>query len=119
MALERCSGRFFLVALSGLALSACSPSASTAVPPAANTVSAPASTAPAPVVTGLPDFTGLVERYGPAVVNVQVVGRAAQYGSLAGARARKIPSVISSAASAFPTSQPASSSRATSRRRVA
>jgi serine protease Do len=74
MALERCSGRFFLVALSGLALSACSPSASTAVPPAANTVSTPASTtAPAPMVSGLPDFTGLVERYGPAVVNVQVV----------------------------------------------
>ena len=73
MALERSSGRFLLVALSGLALSACSPSASTAVPPAANTVSTPASAAPAPVVTGLPDFTGLVERYGPAVVNVQVV----------------------------------------------
>jgi serine protease Do len=74
MALERCSGRFFLVALSGLALSACSPSASTAVPPAANTVPTPASTAaPAPMVSGLPDFTGLVERYGPAVVNVQVV----------------------------------------------
>jgi serine protease Do len=73
MALERCSGRFFLVALSGLALSACSPSASTAVPPAANTVPAPAAAAPAPMVTGLPDFTGLVERNGPAVVNVQVV----------------------------------------------
>jgi serine protease Do len=74
MALERCSGRFFLVAVSGLALSACSPKASTAVPPAANALPAPASVAaPAPMVSGLPDFTGLVERYGPAVVNVQVV----------------------------------------------
>ena len=74
MALERCSGRFFLVAVSGLALSACSPSASTAVPPAANAAPAPVSAAaPAPMVTGLPDFTSLVERYGPAVVNVQVV----------------------------------------------
>ena len=79
MALERCSGRFLLVALSGIMLSACSPSASTAVPPAANTVTTPpsstsaASGTSAPMVSGLPDFTGLVERYGPAVVNVQVV----------------------------------------------
>ena len=73
MALERCSGRFFLVALGGLALSACSPNASTAVPPAASTVPTPVSAAPAPLVSGLPDFTALVERYGPAVVNVQVV----------------------------------------------
>jgi serine protease Do len=76
MSVDRCSGRYFLIALSGMALSACSPSASTAVPP----VQAPAPTALAapapPVVTGLPDFTALVERYGSAVVNVQVTERA-------------------------------------------
>src|SRR6478736_7687644 len=77
MSLERFGGRFFLVALSGLALSACSPDASTAVPPAqaaAPTRAVAAAPAPvsAPVVTGLPDFTALVDHYGPAVVNVQV-----------------------------------------------
>jgi serine protease Do len=36
---------------------------------------APASTAPAPVVRGLPDFTTIVREYGPAVVNVSVVGK--------------------------------------------
>ncbi len=30
--------------------------------------------ADAPLVTGLPDFTLLVERYGPSVVNVSVTG---------------------------------------------
>jgi serine protease Do len=67
-------------------LSACSPSASTAVPPvesaavpallpiAAQAVATPPPTAAPvqPLVTGLPDFTALVERYGPAVVNVRV-----------------------------------------------
>ena len=77
MSLERFGGRFFLVALSGLALSACSPDASTAVPPAQSAaptraVAAAPAPASAPVVTGLPDFTALVEHYGPAVVNVQV-----------------------------------------------
>jgi serine protease Do len=73
MSLERCSGRFLLVALSGLALSACSPKASTAVPPVASTPTVAPAVTTAPLVTGLPDFTALVERYGPAVVNVQVV----------------------------------------------
>src|SRR5690606_6439858 len=70
--------------VSGAVLSACSPSASTAVPPleiaaaavpvAAQAVATPpAAAAPVqPLVTGLPDFTILVERYGPAVVNVRV-----------------------------------------------
>jgi len=76
MSLERCNGRFFLAVLSGLALSACSQSASTAVPPVQS--AAPAvrtvatATEPASLVSGLPDFTVLVDRYGPAVVNVQV-----------------------------------------------
>jgi serine protease Do len=75
MSVDRSSGRLVLVAMSGLALSACSPSASTAVPPVQVTAP-PAVAAPAaPMVTGLPDFTSLVERYGPAVVNVQVTER--------------------------------------------
>ncbi len=79
MSLDRFSGRFFVALLGGIVLSACSPSASTAVPPvfaagaATPTAAPPASAAPvAPLVSGLPDFTGLVERYGPAVVNVKV-----------------------------------------------
>jgi len=77
MSLERCSGRFLLAALGGLALSACSQEASTAVPPVqsaapARTVAAAPAPVSAPVVTGLPDFTALVDHYGPAVVNVQV-----------------------------------------------
>jgi serine protease Do len=74
-----------LALMGGIALSACSPSASTAVPPVfaaaaaatpAPTAAPPPSAAPvAPLVTGLPDFTGLVERYGAAVVNVKVTER--------------------------------------------
>jgi serine protease Do len=79
MSVER-SGRFVLALLGGVALSACSPTASTAVPPVqlgqAPTASPPAAAAPVtPLVTGLPDFTALVDRYGPAVVNVQVSSR--------------------------------------------
>jgi len=77
MSVHRFSGKFFITVLSGVALSACSPSASTAVPPvfagAPPTAAPPAAAAPvAPLVTGLPDFTALVEHYGPAVVNVKV-----------------------------------------------
>ncbi len=77
MSVNHCSGKFFLALASGVVLSACSPSASTAVPPVfaatAPTAAPPASAAPvAPLVTGLPDFTALVERYGSAVVNVKV-----------------------------------------------
>jgi serine protease Do len=85
MSVERCSGKFFLALVGGIALSACSPSASTAVPPIfaaaapGPTAAPPPSAAPvAPLVTGLPDFTGLVERYGPAVVNVKVTERPAR-----------------------------------------
>jgi serine protease Do len=84
MSVDRCSGKFFLALVGGIALSACSPSASTAVPPIfaaapAPTAAPPPSAAPvAPLVTGLPDFTGLVERYGPAVVNVKVTERPAR-----------------------------------------
>ncbi|MCP5339495.1 MAG: DegQ family serine endoprotease [Steroidobacteraceae bacterium] len=73
-----------------LCLTACSPQASTAAdgrggasaaaaPPVAQAVSPAASADPMPR-TGLsgavlPDFTALVDRFGPAVVNVRVVGK--------------------------------------------
>src|SRR5690349_15899267 len=45
-------------------------------PPAAvaATTATPASATPLPAITGLPDFVPLVQRYGPAVVNIQVRG---------------------------------------------
>src|SRR5687767_10664425 len=82
MSVPRTSARFLLVLMSGAVLSACSPSASTAVPPvdaaapspallpvAAQAVATPpvAAAPMEPLVTGLPDFTRLVERNGPAV----------------------------------------------------
>jgi serine protease Do len=73
MSVERCNGRYFLFALSSLALAACSPSNSTAAPATQAVQVAAAAVTTAPLVTGLPDFTALVERYGPAVVNVKVV----------------------------------------------
>ena len=79
MTQERNGGRFVGVLLLGAMLSACSGPASTATPASASPaapVSAPA--ASTPVVTGLPDFTVLVERFGPAVVNVQVTEKRAE-----------------------------------------
>ena len=87
MSVQRTGSRFVLALVSGAVLSACSPSASTAVPPvetaaptamlpvaAQATASPPVAAAPVqPLVTGLPDFTRLVETYGPAVVNVRLV----------------------------------------------
>ncbi len=71
------SSRFMATAaVIGLALSACSaelPSIAGTANAAADSTSAPPSQ---PVVSGLPDFSGLVEQYGPAVVNVQVVEEA-------------------------------------------
>jgi len=75
MIVDRCTGRYFLVVLSGVFLAACSPNASTAVPPVVAAAPAPAAAPAGPLVAGLPDFTALVERYGPAVVNVQVSER--------------------------------------------
>lgn len=64
------------LALSGL-IAAALPVACTAQPPAdtgsaqTSTIAPPPASAPAqPLVTGLPDFTALVQRVGPAVVNV-------------------------------------------------
>jgi len=64
------------------ALAACSPQSSTAaaaretaVPAVAAAATTAATPAVAPIVQGLPDFTALVDKYGPAVVNVDVVSR--------------------------------------------
>ncbi len=65
-----------VLASTGL-LVACTPQSSTAasVAPMAAAAAAPAVEAQ-PLVRGLPDFATLVERVGPAVVNVAVVGQA-------------------------------------------
>ena len=77
MTKERTGGKIISVLLLGTLLSGCSQPAATAVPPPV--VAAPAVTGTTPptsgLVSGLPDFTALVERYGPAVVNVQVTER--------------------------------------------
>ena len=53
------------------AIAAALPTACTAQSPAASPIAPPPSSVPAtPLVTGLPDFTRLVERVGPAVVNI-------------------------------------------------
>lgn len=69
----------------GISMAACSreQTASTAVEqaaaPASQTQTAtPQGAAPVSVGAALPDFTGLVERYGPAVVNVAVIEKAQQ-----------------------------------------
>ncbi|MCS6947138.1 MAG: DegQ family serine endoprotease [Steroidobacteraceae bacterium] len=89
---RRALGAVMLLAI----FSACSPKASTASttavqpgapPSAAGAVAAPVAAAPAtgsaaaaaqgaPLVRGLPDFSALVQAYGGAVVNIDVVGRA-------------------------------------------
>ncbi|QSX75363.1 DegQ family serine endoprotease [Lysobacter arenosi] len=53
------------------ALAASLPVACTAQPPATPIAPPPAATPAAPLVSGLPDFTNLVQRVGPAVVNIQ------------------------------------------------
>src|SRR6266513_2191181 len=47
-----------------------------AAPAAAQAPGSPSAPAAEPVLRGLPDFSGLVDRYGPAVVNVEVVEKA-------------------------------------------
>src|SRR3954462_2467630 len=69
-------------ALLGMLLVACSPDGGTSVTTASAAAGTPAeestprraSNAPLPASPGLPDFSALVERYGDAVVNVNVVG---------------------------------------------
>ncbi|HEY0943204.1 MAG TPA: DegQ family serine endoprotease [Steroidobacter sp.] len=61
----------------GLALAGCSGFAegNTVEPAASNPAPAVATASPGNVAAALPDFAALVEKYGPAVVNVAVVGK--------------------------------------------
>ena len=82
MSVDRVPFKYVFIACSSLVLSACSRTAETAMPPVVAAQPPVVATAPAgltgPVVTGLPDFTALVDHYGPAVVNVQVTERRPQ-----------------------------------------
>ncbi len=78
MTQERNGGKLLGVLLLGTMLSACSGPASTAVPGIQSAAAQPAPPASTPLVQGLPDFTALVERFGPAVVNVQVTEKRAE-----------------------------------------
>jgi len=96
----RASGRLAAACAIVLALAGCSrgfsaPSAHDAAAPAAAAASADAALAvaaaqplptpgPDTVVKVLPDFSALVERYGPAVVNVEVVEKAQAGGGIPG-----------------------------------
>jgi len=81
MASQPLARRIVALAILGGALAACSPQSSTAASTAqpaaapASVAASPAAERAAPLVQGLPDFTPLVEAYGPAVVNVSVVSR--------------------------------------------
>lgn len=65
--------------LASLGLTACSSDVASIVSEA---TAAPTTSAADNVVTGLPDFSALVERYGPAVVNVTVIEKAEQVANM-------------------------------------
>ncbi len=75
---ERNSIRLVAVLLLGAAVSACSGTAATAAQAAPAQAGNTAAADTQPMVQGLPDFTVLVERFGPAVVNVQVSEKRAE-----------------------------------------
>jgi len=81
MSFQWSARRVAFVFLTTLSLVACSGSSSAQTAPqgAARAAEPPARESNEPLqVAGLPDFSVLVERYGPAVVNVEVVERSAQ-----------------------------------------
>ncbi|MGD9596896.1 MAG: DegQ family serine endoprotease [Steroidobacteraceae bacterium] len=91
MASQPMARRVFAVAILCGALAACSPKSSTAAatPPAtssavASTAAPAPASAAAPMVQGLPDFTAIVQKYGPAVVNIDVVSRQDARGGIQG-----------------------------------
>ena len=91
MASQPLARRVAAVAILCGALVACSPRSSTAAPPPSQSsppavagAALPAAATAAPLVQGLPDFSALVERYGPAVVNVDVVSRRESRGQTRG-----------------------------------
>jgi serine protease Do len=69
--------------LSAQSTAAASAGAVAATPAAAQSGAAPSSPTE-PIVHSLPDFSGLVDRYGPAVVNVEVVEKAQAGGGVQG-----------------------------------
>jgi len=77
MSTELFNSRLGIVALVASLLSACTPQSSSAAPAPAATAAPTAApmerAASAPVEHGLPDFADLVEKVGPAVVNVTVI----------------------------------------------
>lgn len=77
MAIKRCATvSFATVALTAF-LAGCSPSTSqgATTPRNASSPQAVASATPTPSATAVPDFASLVDQFGKAVVNVEVVGR--------------------------------------------
>ncbi len=81
MSLSRPTRRALSLLCVSLALGACSSdlSAQTAAAPSSR-APAPAAASPEALVRNLPDFAPLVDKYGPAVVNVEVVEKAQQGG---------------------------------------
>jgi serine protease Do len=63
---------------------AADPPVASAAAPVAAPAAAPAQSAAEPLVHSLPDFSTLVDRYGPAVVNVEVVEKAERGGGVQG-----------------------------------
>ena len=73
------------VASLGLGAAACSQSTGNPQGVPAAQAAAPTALAPPARLAGLPDFASLVERYGPAVVNVSVVGKRMEVSDAPGA----------------------------------
>ena len=86
MSVSRPTRRALSLLCVSIALGACStdlsaqPAASPAAAGAARVPTAAAAPVPEAMVHGLPDFSPLVDKYGPAVVNVEVVEKAQQGG---------------------------------------
>ncbi|HTX23126.1 MAG TPA: DegQ family serine endoprotease [Steroidobacteraceae bacterium] len=88
MSFEWSARRMGILFVASVALAACTGSsrAQTAAQPrlAANHSAADPASSCSPGIAQLPDFSGLVEKYGPAVVNVQVVEHAQSGGDSSG-----------------------------------
>lgn len=65
-----------VLAVAGASVAALLPTSTTAAASAAPAATAANTSAPAPLVRGLPDFTELVEQVGPSVVNIRTMEKA-------------------------------------------
>ncbi len=72
------------IAAVGISLAACSQEQVASSLTGKADAAAPIAAVSEPVVSGLPDFTALVDRYGPAVVNVSVVEKAEPVANFSG-----------------------------------